>query len=116
MRKSLFLAALVAGLLVVQAPAVAQDADPLQWEHMPGQLFVKFQPNTDESVIAAINGVIGGQVALRFRLDQDLRVVKVGRDGNVTLPCDQMRETRVFGESRIPTTATVTSSVADTTV
>jgi subtilisin family serine protease len=83
MRKSLFLAALVAGVLVVQAPAVAQEDDPLQWEHMPDQLFVKFQPNTDESVIAAINGVIGGQVAQTFRLDADLRLIKFGQGSDL---------------------------------
>ena len=79
MRKKIFLSVLVVGLALM--PVLAQNQDPLEFEHVPDQLLVKFQPDTDPSIIAAINGQIGSFTSLDFRLDPDLRLVQL-REGS----------------------------------
>ena len=86
MLKKVLFAALAAGLVVSLIPIGAdQTTDPLAFDHMSGQLMVKFKTGTDDSVITAINGVIGGQTARNFRGDKDLRLVRLETDNDEAL-------------------------------
>jgi len=81
MQKKVLYAVLAAGLIASLIPVGAdQSEDPLKFEHMPGQLMVKFRPGTENSVIAAVNAVIGGQTKRTFRGDKDLRLVGLATD------------------------------------
>ena len=78
--KILFLV-LAAGLYVGLVPAIAEGQDPLDFEHVPDRLLVKFEPGTEASLVLAINGQIGAHTSGTFRLDPDLRLVQL-REGS----------------------------------
>jgi subtilisin family serine protease len=80
--------ALLGVLILVVLPLSAQASDPLSYPHMPDQLLVKFLPGTDEATVQAINGSLGGQVALRFRGDRDLRLIRLPEGSNLAEAID----------------------------
>lgn len=61
-------------LLAATSSAAAGELD---WPHVPGQLLVKFQPGTSDDLIDMINGMVAGRVAGAFRLDPDLRLIRL---------------------------------------
>ncbi len=76
-RRGVRIGLLCAFSILILAAAASASAGELDWPHVDGQLLVKFQPGTPDDVINMINGHVGGQVAASFRLDPDLRLVRL---------------------------------------
>ncbi len=81
---------LILALAALALPA-ALAADYQPGDYWPGRVMVKFNPNIDETARLNLHGQVGGEVALRFRLDRDLQLITLPEGSDVNLAIDFYR-------------------------